>query len=52
MTTKKPKRPVGRPPKGPPERIPDTEQNVVRSLVKSRPKDERDLLKRKSASAP
>ena len=49
---KKPKRPVGRPPKGAPERTSDTEQNVVKALVKTRSKDERDLLKRKAASAP
>ena len=49
----RPKKPRGRPVKqGPPQRIPDTKQNIVRALLKTRTKPERNRLKGKAASGP
>ena len=44
------KNPQGRPPKPMPERIHDTPQNIVKLAVKTRSKEERDLIKRKAAA--
>ncbi len=53
MSDNKVKRKLGRPVKRkPPELIPDTAENVTKSLLRPRPKSERDILKRKAGSAP
>ncbi len=39
-TKRKKKRPVGRPPAGPPMPIPDTEANILQVVLKTRTKEE------------
>ncbi len=50
-TTEKAKQPTGRPPNPLPDRIPDTPENIMRTLVSASPKKRRELSYLKSRDA-